>query len=418
MVLFLEIENNKIAFGNDQIKELLGINKFKNDIYCDINKLKESCILILNESELIDDKKNSLICFNDKKFYNHIKFYSYIGIIIKIKLEKDENSKYRTYLYYKNKKIHRSYKNYESYFNYKILQEIEGDKKYYYLFCQESKLFDENKISIDLGKFKSDERFDMKIIIRDNVSFGLECFENHHENKNDPNLINETTRLLRKFYYEPDVKFVIVFWWTDLLVENQDIFDQKIKIMYDQYDKYNKTLKQYTVTEIFKCTKNKKLSEIIYDSYQNNDESSIVIESLNKMFNFKKDKEKKYLSDFIATFENKNDYFNDNDLINDDTFDEDNEDNEDNESDNETCVINKSLDITKYYNNDKLTFKGLNHYIIGLSNGDYLNSASEIFRIKEWYSNLSGSFISGLNSAYNDLSKIPFEDKIFGFNTK
>ena len=28
------------------------------------------------------------------------------------------------------------------------------------------------------------------------------------------------------------------------------------------------------------------------------------------------------------------------------------------------------------------------------------------------------SFISGLNSAYNDLSKIPFEDKIFGFNTK
>ena len=52
MVLFLEIEKNKVAFGNDQIKELLGIYKFKNDIYADINKLKESCVEILDKSDL------------------------------------------------------------------------------------------------------------------------------------------------------------------------------------------------------------------------------------------------------------------------------------------------------------------------------------------------------------------------------
>ena len=80
--------------------------------------------------------------------------------------------------------------------------------------------------------------------------------------------------------------------------------------------------------------------------------------------------------------------------------------------------INKSLDIDKYYMNNKLTFRGLSHYIIGLSNGNYLNSQEEKFRIKEWYSNLLESFVSGLKLAYNDLKKIPFEDKIFGFNNK
>jgi hypothetical protein len=424
MVLHLEIDKNIVTFGNDQIKEFLGIYKISNDICDDINKLKESCILVLNKSELNVDGKNNLISFNDKKIYNHIKFYSYIGISIKIKLEKDEKGKYRTYLYYKKKKIHKSYKNFETYFNYKILQQTETDKKYSYLFCQESKLFDENKISVDLGKYKSDERFDMKFIIRDKVSFGLECFEDHHENKNDPNFINETTRLLKKFYYEPDVKFVIIFWWTDLLDENENIFNEKIKIMNSQYDKYNKTLKQYCVDEIFKCIKNKKLSEIIYESHQNVNEPSISVKLINEMFNFKKGKEKKYLNEFISTFKNKNDYLNNDDLVDDDLFDDISESESDisdiesnNKTNKESYVINKSLDISKFYNNDKLSFRGLSHYIIGLSNGDYLSSQEEKFRIKDWYTNLFDSFMSGLYSAYDDLSKIPFEDKIFGFNT-
>ena len=32
MVLLVEIEENRVTFGNDQIKELLGIYKFNNDI--------------------------------------------------------------------------------------------------------------------------------------------------------------------------------------------------------------------------------------------------------------------------------------------------------------------------------------------------------------------------------------------------
>jgi hypothetical protein len=138
MVLHLEIDENKVTFGNDQIKDFLGIYKITNDICNDINKLKELCVEILDKSELGDDGKNNLISFNDKKIYNHIKFYSYIGIIIKIKLEKDEKGKYRTYLYYKKKKIHKSYKNFETYFNYKILKDIETNKKYSHLFCKES----------------------------------------------------------------------------------------------------------------------------------------------------------------------------------------------------------------------------------------------------------------------------------------
>lgn len=416
MVLFLEIDNKKIAFGKDETKKLLGIYKFNNEIYDNVNKLKEHCILELDELKLVDDKKNNSIDFNDKKIYNHIKFYSYIGIVIKIKLEKDEHGKYRTYLYYKKKKIHRCHKNYESYFNYKILKKLEENKKYSHLFCQESKLFDDNKISIDLGKYKSDERFDMKIIIGDDISFGLECFENHHENKNDPNLINETTRLLKKFYYEPDVKFVVVFWWSDMLDENVSLFDDKIKIINNQYDKYNKTLKQYCVEEIFKCVKNKKLSEIIYDSHENIDDSLISIESINKMFNFRKGEEKKYLNDFINVFKNKNDYFDEDDLITDNIDDLDDGDYNNDENDSEDELnISKSLNISKYYNDKKLTFRGLSHYIIGLSTGNYLSSNEEKIRIKDWYSNLLDSFISGLKLAYKDLSKIPFEDKIFGF---
>lgn len=419
MVLNLEIDGNIVTFGNDQIKELLGIYNLNNNIYENKNKLKQECITVIEKSDLIDEKKNNLISFNDKKIYNHIKFYYYIGITIKIKLEKDSNNKYRTYLYYKNKKIHRSHKNYEPFFNYKILKNLETNKKFSYLFCEESKLFNGDKILIDFGNYKSDERFDMKININNDISFGLECFENHHENKNDPDLRNETTRLLRKFYYEPDVKFVVVFWWTDLLEENQHIFDIKFNIILNQYDKYNKTLKEYCVNEIYKCTKNKKLSKIIYDSHQDINIPSISVKSINSMFNFKKNMEKEYLNDFINIFNNKSDYFGSGDLIQDDLINSNLiGDDSTNESDDESYTINKSLNIDKYYNDNKLTFRGLSHYIIGLSNGDYLNSKEEKFRIKEWYTNLTESFISGLKIAYNDLMKIPFEDKIFGFNTK
>ena len=57
MVLFLEIDNKKIAFGKDETKKLLGIYKFNNEIYDNVNKLKEYCILELEELKLVDDKK-------------------------------------------------------------------------------------------------------------------------------------------------------------------------------------------------------------------------------------------------------------------------------------------------------------------------------------------------------------------------
>lgn len=110
MVLIIKINNKNIEISNSEVIELSGINDIDVDenLQIDYNKLKQKMISVIKT-------KSNEIKFNNKKIYNHIKFYDFFGIKLDIKLDKIKSS-FRTNIYYKNTLIHSCKKTIEPYF--------------------------------------------------------------------------------------------------------------------------------------------------------------------------------------------------------------------------------------------------------------------------------------------------------------
>lgn len=415
MVLNISNGEKQITFGNDEIRQLLGISEISSEDINNLKKLKKFVLGVINKGDKIK--------FKDKKIYNQIKFYKYIGIELSIRYDDLTN---KTWIFYKGKKIYQCHKTIEVYFNFLILSEFEKSDKFNYLFYEDNGLFNENEIEIDMcNNSKSKERFDMKIKIDENKSFALECFEKHHINKYDDNYLNEVVRLLHKKYYETDVRYIVIFWYSD--ITNLDKFREKFYIVNKQYDIHVKTKKDYCVEKLNNDISNKKLCEMIYSSYKNKDEPVVKIKDINEQFNFKKNKKKEYLKFFISKLKNlyeekqkiiKSQINNPDDL---DFLDSDNDsDNESNSSsqnsvgDENDYKESQEDFLNKFYSGDMLTFDGFTHYMIGLANGDFLENPIDKFNIIEWFGKILYSLIKSLENAYDDLETMSYENKIFG----
>lgn len=72
--------------------------------------------------------------------------------------------------------------------------------------------------------------------------------------------------------------------------------------------------------------------------------------------------------------------------------------------------------MSKYFFENKLTFKGFGLYVIGLSSSDkYLKFNLERDRILNWYdNNILSLLIDLFEKAYDDLDKLVYEKNIFG----
>jgi hypothetical protein len=137
-----------------------------------------------------------------------------------IKLDQIKNNKYQTNIYYKNTIVHTCKKTIEAYFNHLVFTNLESYPEFDYLFYNDDGFFDDNKVQIDTMETnsKSNERFDMKIYFENiDKSFALECFEKHHMDKFDSDNRFEISRMLNKNYCEKDVRFIVVFWYGDIL---------------------------------------------------------------------------------------------------------------------------------------------------------------------------------------------------------
>lgn len=413
MVLNICIGEKQITFGNDEIKQLLGINEISHEDINNVKKLKKFVQSIINKGDKIK--------FKDKKIYNQIKFYKYIGIKLTIKYD---NLKNKTWIIYNGIKIHQCHKTIEVYFNFLILSEFEKSDKFNYLFYEDSRLFNENEIEIDMcNNCKSKERFDMKIKIDENKSFALECFEKHHENKYDNNYLNEIIRLLHKKYIEIDVRYIVIFWYSD--ITNLDKFREKFNTVVKQYDIHIKTKKDYCIEKLNKDISNKKLCSMIYSSYKNKNEPIVKIKNINELFNFKKNKKKEYLNFFISKL--KNVYTDKQKVMQSQTNNSDDLDFLESDSDldgssqnNDSCenddIESLKDHLNKFYSGDMLTFGGFTHYIHGLAYGDFLENEVDKFNIIEWFDKILYSLIKSFENAYDDLESMSYENKIFGLN--
>jgi len=424
-MLLIEINNKQIYFSPSQVRTYSGIENIDDSTCENYKKLKKYLIKVIEESRF-NKNVNDKINFDSKKIYNHILFYSYLKIILDIVPEKI-NSDYKTFVKYKDKIIYSPAKTLEVYFNFKIIRLLKQNDKFSYLFDNDNKLFNSDKIIIDLpdDNVVIKDRLDMKIKINDDVHYGLELFEKGHIKKYDPNFIQEHIRIFSKMMYVPKVKFVVVFWYDDLF--DKKIFNRKFNIIIEQFDKYSKTNRDYCIDNLNKVIINKpKLCEIIYDSYKNKNNAIINIDVINSLFVFNKNKEKKYLKLFISkiTKKIKEDYksFNDKDIefLEDEENDEDDEDEDDevnelNEEDkDEDQYI--SDQCKKYFIDDKLTYDGLIHYILGLNADNYLKYEKEKFGINDWIKNITSAFIDGLEEYNDNLKNDGIFNRIFGIS--
>ena len=393
-----------ITFGNNEIVEYSGlINISDEKLNCNsVDELKKYLT-----GAIVCKEKFYII---DKKIYNHIIFYSYIGIKLNLKYDEENN---KTLLCYNDIIVRQCYKTIEVYFNYNFISMCKKYKQFKNLFYDDNQFCrDKDYIEIDIkNSSESNERFDMKIKINDNASFALECFENHHINKNDPRYLIERTRLLRKIDYEKDVKFIVVFWRDDIL--NEENFKKKFKCVIEQYNIHVKTKRDYCIEKLNENIKNKVLCTMIYNSYENKDEHIIDICNINEQFIFNKNMENKYLEHFESKLKN---VFKENQKIfkNQTNSDDDLDFISDNDSQSEKFNETEEDFLNKFYFGNKLTFRGFTHYINGLAYGNFLLNSIDKFNIIEWFNNTLYSLIKSFENAYDNLEKLSCENKIFG----
>ena len=422
MVLTISTSNKNMEFSVSEVKLYSGVES-NNIPFDNIDKLKVSFDrLKSNIFRILQNYTVGEIKFIDKKIYNHIKFYKHLGIKLDIKLESISKSKYKTRIYYKDILIHTCYKDIEVYFNYLVLKMLEKYPEFSYLFYTDTGLFDENKIIIDHSTKRSNERFDIKIQLNDvEKSFGLECFENHHYDKFDIDYRYEVSRILNLKNFQKDIRFVGIFWFDDIIDEDKFLI-KFTKIIKDNFILHNKTKKEYCVEELSKSVGNKKLCEIIYDSYKNKTEAIITISTINENFAFVKNGKKKYLKHFMDDLEdrykssNSNEYELGNfdlELILESCVDSD--------SDYVSSIVSSQLElkndfIKKYIDDEKLTFDGLVEYLMGLGFGNFLAKVSEKFKVRDWFKNILYDLMKSFENAYDDLDKLAYGKNILGLN--
>lgn len=339
--------------------------------------------------------------------FNHIKFYKFFNIKIKISLVSKSINTYKTKLYYKNKEFYICKKNYEVFFNCKIITKLKKQKIFRCLFL-DNKLYNEELIVID--KSNSDrDRPDMKIIINNELSFGLEFFEKHHfKIKNDPENNLELNRI-RRINEHCNFKFTMVFDCND--INNSDNFNQKFKIIVDKSNELIdiKDEKKYCINGLLKHIPNKELCEMIYDAHQNPNESIISIDYFNNnIIAFKDLKyQKQYLKNFKCTIKKQYEFIkNNNNLVTNLAelgIDDSDSDFDDNVSNNN--FISEEDFIKKYYIDNKLTFEGFQCYINELGK-EYLININERFKLIKYNHNIFCGFIDGLHDKFNDFNKI------------
>lgn len=431
MVLTVQINNKNVEFSVSEVKKYLGIvdnNFLKPDSkqYIDLTELKNN---ILN---ILQNYIYGQIKFNDKKIYNHITFYKHLGFKLVIKIEKstkhdNKANIYKTNIYYKNILLHTSHKTIEVYFNYLVLKKLNSHPQFAYLFHNDNEFFNDDLISIDESTEKSNERFDMKIKFNNvSKSFGLECFEKHHANKHDIELNCERMRLLSKINYEKDVRFVCVFWYSDIFDKNK--FNFKFdKYIVENFNLHNKIKKDYCVQQLNYCINDIELCKCIYDSYIGKLKPIISIDQINSLFEFVKGGKKKHLNDFELRLKKK--YIEEMKMnkVNQNGGDKLNfllENSSDSDSDLESDT---DLDLSdefetekdylkKYFDNDKLTFDGFGHYVQGLSFSDCLKFEKDKFGITDWYNKIMFALMKSFENAYDDLDKLTYGKNIFGLN--
>lgn len=425
MVLTISTRNKNMEFSVSEVKLYSGVEA-NNIPFDNIEKLEVSFDrLKSNILRILQNYTIGKIEFIDKKIYNHIKFYKHLGIKLDIKLESISKSKYKTRIYYKNTLIHTCHKDIEVYFNYLVLEMFEKSPEFSYLFDTDTGLFDENKIIIDHSTKRSNERFDMKIELNGvEKSFGLECFENHHYDKFDIDYRYEVSRILNLKNFQKDIRFVGIFWFNDIIDKNK--FSIKFtKIIKDNFISHNKTKKEYCVEELNKSVGNKKLCEIIYDSYKSKTEAIITISTINENFAFMKNGKKKYLKHFIDDLENRYNSSNTNEYeiedfdletYSDTETNEEVETNTDISTDKSSQLELKNNFMKKYIDNGKLTFDGLAEYLIGLGYGDFLAKVSDKFKVRDWFKNILYDLMKSFENAYDDLDKLAYGKNIFGLN--
>lgn len=258
-------------------------------------------------------------------------------------------------------------------------------------------------------KYEKNYRIDYLLHISDNNYLSIEFFENTHKCKDDHDLKKEQNRIYSIIHNSDNrykkVLFFCIYWENKLF--NKKYFTNFVKTIYNKIEEYTDIDNEriWCIAGINKYINNEIISESIYESHEDKNNTVISIFELNKVIGFKNENsKKKHYEQFIKDVNELIDYYNDHNesiiIDNLNLYELNLDDSELDDYNNDKLSTKKYL-ITNYINDNKLSLKGLIRYL--KINRKYLLNISVEENIFNFYNNIIQGFVFGLKNQRNTL---------------
>lgn len=278
---------------------------------------------------------------------------------------------------------------------------------------------DINKILIEepiiTNKSSKEYRVDYLLHISNNNYICIEFFENAHKKKDDPDFKLEKNRIYSILHDSDNgnrykkILFFGIYWESK--IEDTICFKKFVNDIYSKIIEYKNIDDErlWCIDGIKKYVDNDILANCLYDAYKNENTPVIDINEINNVIQFKNNQCKvKHFDEFKLNIK---------ELIDSESIDiEDDLVNNicsldlDSESDSELSKI-PNITISEYYENNKLSLKGLTRYL--KVKKDFLIDIKEEEKLLNFYTNITKGFIEGLTTMRQSLVNLE-QNKIIG----
>jgi hypothetical protein len=249
-------------------------------------------------------------------------------------------------------------------------------------------------------------RIDYLINISNNNYIAIEFFENYHNNKDDIDYKKEKNRI-HSIINDNDSDIINILCFGIFKEENLDNTEKLQEFVDEVYKRYIEYQyiddeRQYCIDGINKYINNKIFSESIYDAKESN-KCVISFDTINEVINWKNEKYKnKHSTEFI----NKINKLTTN-------IDKDISDLNINLDEDKEIKPDIKLNVTDFYEDNKLSLKGLNRYL--KINEEYLIDIFEEEKLLEINTQIMIGMVDGLKNQRNTILNMN-NNRIFGLD--
>lgn len=301
---------------------------------------------------------------------------------------------------------------------YIIIEEIQIPIRlqdyFHYIFVNKIKKYKITKEWFDEDGFLSEEilniektvlscnnkiyRTDMEIQVCPNHFICVEFFENKHMNFDDTDMQREKNRmynLLHENNLEKKYLHFAIFWENKLNEETyfKNFIISLVKKIKDYQNINNKKI--WCINSINSYIGNKKLSEKLYEGFQDTNKPIFKLSDLDSLIQWKKNRNgKKYFDEFKIFTDKLNNLEID---IKDDDL---------NFLSDNTELINKKNNKVIYYDDDMLTYNGFMIYITMIPSKYLKNEITDKYNLIILFKRITDGFIEGTEKRYELLNSV------------